>query len=183
MLTCPNPTCRKSVPAGARECPRCRADLSLLVSYVEDLRGGLVQAEALTRAGELGQAVWTYLEVLEVDPDNATARRQVGQVVAAVRQFDRAAPGRRWFHRLQRQARFRQWLSGAGRESADGGWFSTIVWIVLVLAALVIGYVFGLQQTPPEDARAPLPRCDPSEQTLAPLALERQRRILAVFSG
>ena len=42
--------------------------------------------------GELGDAVWKYLEVLEVDPDNAVARRQVGRVATAVRQFDEKAP-------------------------------------------------------------------------------------------
>jgi hypothetical protein len=72
------------------------ADLDLLVDYVSHLQGGLERAENLTRAGELGQAVWAYLEVLEVDPDNVAARRQVGQVATAVRQFDRTAPGRRW---------------------------------------------------------------------------------------
>jgi hypothetical protein len=90
------PQCNKSLPDLARRCPSCMADLDLLVDYVSHLQGGLDRAENLTRAGELGQAVWAYLEVLEVDPDNAAARRQVGQVATAVRQFDRAAPGRRW---------------------------------------------------------------------------------------
>jgi hypothetical protein len=151
MLTCPNPPCRKPIPAGARECPRCRTDLSLLVTYVNDLRGGLERAKELTRAGELGPAVWTYLEVLEVDPENATARRQVGQVAAAVRQFDRAAPGRRWLKRMRRQARFRDWLSADG----DGrGWLGTLLWLLMVLAAFVLGFVLGgqvLRQPPPAD--------------------------------
>ena len=86
--------------------------MSLLVDYVENLQDGLVQAEALTKPGELGEAVWAYLEVLEVDPDNATARRQVGKVATAVRQFDNAAPGRRWLKKLQRQTRFRRWAAG-----------------------------------------------------------------------
>ena len=72
------------------------ADLDLLVDYVSHLEGGLERAHNLTRAGELGQAVWAYLEVLEVDPDNPTARHQISQVATAVRQFDRTAPGRRW---------------------------------------------------------------------------------------
>src|SRR6516165_7093535 len=99
MLTCP--MCKKTLRQLARQCPTCRSDLSLLVDYVEHLDGGLRQAEALTRAGELGEAVWAYLQVLEVDPDNPEARRQVGEVAAAVRQFDRAAPGRRWLKRLR----------------------------------------------------------------------------------
>jgi hypothetical protein len=146
MLTCPNPPCRKPVPPGVRECPRCQTDLSLLVAYVEDLQSGLARAEALTRAGELGEAVWAYLEVLEVDPDNATARRQVGQVAAAVRQFDRAAEGRRWFRRLQRRARFRQWLSG--RTPEETSWLSTAIWLLVMLTAFVLGYVLGSQAAP-----------------------------------
>jgi hypothetical protein len=142
MLTCPNPSCRKPIPPGARECPRCRTDLSLLVAYVEDLHGGLERAEALTRAGELGPAVWAYLEVLEVDPENATARRQVGQVVAAVRQFDRAAPGRRWLQRLDRQARFREWLRG-GDYALLPGWVSALLWLLAVLLAFAVGYLAG----------------------------------------
>jgi hypothetical protein len=155
MLTCPNPPCRKPIPPGARECPRCRTDLSLLVTYVEDLHGGLERAEALTRAGELAQAVWAYLEVLEVDPENATARQQVGQVVAAVRLFDRAAPGRRWLKRLQHQARFRQWLNASGGEGF--GWLGTLLWLLMVLAAFVLGFVLGSrvpQQQPPAESAA-----------------------------
>ena len=61
------------------------------------LHGGLQRAENLVRAGELGQAIWAYLEVLEVDPDNPTALcKQVSQIVTAVRQFDAVTPGRRW---------------------------------------------------------------------------------------
>ena len=59
--------------AGFEMCPRCRADLSLLVEHVEHLQGGLARAEALTQRGELGEAVWAYLEVLEADPNNPTA--------------------------------------------------------------------------------------------------------------
>jgi hypothetical protein len=77
------------------------ADLDLLVDYVSQLKVGLEQADQFTRAGELGKAVWAYLAVLEVDPDNPTARRQVSQVATAVRQFDRTAPGRRWLFQLR----------------------------------------------------------------------------------
>src|ERR1700686_5015309 len=99
MPNCPQ--CTKPLREITRRCPSCQADLDLLVDYVSHLQGGLERAENLTRAGELGQAVWTYLEVLEVDPDNATARHKVRQVVAAVRQFDRSAPGRRWLERMR----------------------------------------------------------------------------------
>src|SRR5215510_11473377 len=94
MLRCPQ--CQKPLAQLARNCPSCKADLDLLVDYVAHLQTGVDRAEKLTRLGELDLAVWAYLEVLEVDPDNAEARRQIGRVVTAVRQFDRGAPGRRW---------------------------------------------------------------------------------------
>jgi hypothetical protein len=98
MLKCPQ--CAKPLRELARRCPSCQADLDLLVDYVSHLQGGLDRAENLVRAGELAPAVWAYLEVLEVDPDNATARRQVSQVASAVRQFDLVTPGRRWVKSL-----------------------------------------------------------------------------------
>ena len=140
MFTCP--MCKKSVAEDVSACPRCRADLSILVDYVGHLQGGLIQAEALTREGDLAGAVWGYLEVLEVDPDNAVARRQVGRVATAVRQFDRVAVGRRWLSRLQRQSRFRRWLS----QQQDGprpGWPVLLAVLFLVLAALGVGYELG----------------------------------------
>jgi hypothetical protein len=118
----------------------------LLVNYVENLQDGLVRADALTKQGELGEAVWAYLEVLEVDPDNATARRQVGQVVTAVRQFDRAAPGRKWFNRIRRETRFRRWAAGVQEAKGDGtGVLQSVLWFVLIFCALVCGYVMGIQ--------------------------------------
>src|SRR5205085_5386333 len=97
------PQCSKPLRELVRRCPSCQADLDLLVDYVSHLQGGLQRAENLTRSGELGQAFWAYLEVLEVDPDNAAAKRQVGQVAAAVRQFDGVAPGRRWLSQIHGQ--------------------------------------------------------------------------------
>jgi hypothetical protein len=138
MLTCP--WCKKTTPARERECASCHADLTLLVDYVENLAGGLVKAEELTRAGQLGEAVWAYLEVLEVDPDNAVARRQVGRVATAVRQFDLAAPSRRWVRQLRRRSRFRRWL--AAWNEGDSSW-SSVLWLLLVLAALALGFVMG----------------------------------------
>jgi hypothetical protein len=164
MLTCPNPTCRKPIATLERECPRCRTDLSLLVDYVDHLQDGLTRAEALTRAGELGDAVWAYLGVLEVDPDNATARRQVGQVVTAVRQFDRAQPGRRWMRRIEREARFRNWL----HSLADGGsCLSTAIWALIIFGTLVLGYVIGATSGPPRE--------QPGEEKSAPIQPEKNR--------
>ncbi len=154
MLTCP--MCKQRLRGLEKECPRCRTDVSLLVDYVENLQEGLVRADALTKQGELGEAVWAYLEVLEVDPDNATARRQVGQVVTAVRQFDRAAPGRRWFNKIRRQTRFRRWAAGLQEAGADGGgWLNGLLWFALILSALVCGYVIGVQGARAPEATAP----------------------------
>ena len=63
------PQCKKPLRELVRRCPSCQADLDLLVDYVSHLNGGLERAENLTRAGELGQAFWAYMEILEVDPD------------------------------------------------------------------------------------------------------------------
>jgi hypothetical protein len=164
MLTCPNPTCRKTIAALERECPRCRADLSLLVDYVDHLQDGLTRADTLTRSGELGEAVWAYLGVLEVDPDNATARRQVGQVVTAVRQFDRSQPGRRWMRRVEREARFRDWLHGL---AYGGGCLSTGIWVLIVFGALLLGYVMGATSGPPRE--------QPGEEKAAPIKPEKNR--------
>jgi hypothetical protein len=161
MLTCP--MCKKVLPGLERRCRTCQTDVSLLVDYVQGLDDGLARAEALTRQGELAEAVWAYLQVLEVDPDNATARRQVGQVAAAVRQFDRSAPGRRWRRRLERQASFRRALASWERGEGLPGWLLVVLGAVLVCAALAVGYGFGYSQgarqgqadTAPAPATAP----------------------------
>ena len=93
MAACPQ--CSKPLRELARRCPSCQADLDLLVDFVSHLQGGIQRAENLTRAGELGDAVWAYLEVLETEPDNAPARRQIARVATAVRQFDLSTPARR----------------------------------------------------------------------------------------
>ena len=141
MLTCP--MCKKNLPAMDKKCTNCKTDVSLLVDYVENLRDGLQRAQALTKQGELGDAVWEYLEVLEVDPDNATARRQVGKVATAVRQFDQTAPGRRWQKKLKRQTAFRRFLANHWNGDGDGGWLGNIFWPVVVVAAMVVGYFIG----------------------------------------
>jgi hypothetical protein len=144
MLTCP--LCKKSLTDGSRECPRCRADLSILVDYVGQLRDGLARAQEQTRKGELGEAIWAYLEVLEVDPDNAEARRQVSRVTTAVRQFDRLASGRRWLKRLERQARFRRWLASWQEVEKVNLWQAVLSLLVIGLLALFLGYQLGWHQ-------------------------------------
>lgn len=154
MLTCP--MCKQRLRGLEKECSRCKTDVSLLVHYVENLQDGLVRADALTKQGELGEAVWAYLEVLEVDPDNATARRQVGQVVTAVRQFDMAAPGRRWFNRIRRETRFRRFAANIKPTDADAvSMLNGMLWFTLVLSALVLGYLMGSQGNKPEGTAPP----------------------------
>ncbi len=136
MLKCP--MCKKVLRGIEKECPFCRCDVSLLADYVQHLRDGLIQAEAYTRKGELGEAVWSYLSVLEIDPDNNTARRQIGKVVTAVRQFDLMPPARR----LLRRMRFRRWM-GMISEDGEGSWRSQITWFVLLVLALVLGFFIG----------------------------------------
>jgi hypothetical protein len=141
MLTCP--MCKKTIPKDRKECLNCRTDVSLLVDYVDNLQSGLQRAEALTRKGDLGPAVWAYLEVLEVDPDNATARRQVGQVATAVRQFDETSY-RRWKKLMHRESRFRGWLNTLDAEGGGGNsWWVGLLWFVIPLAALLLGYYLG----------------------------------------
>lgn len=154
MLTCP--MCKKTVrPISGRECPTCRTDLSLLVDYVDHVEEGLARADALTREGELGEAVWAYLAVLETDPDNPTARRQVGQVAAAVRQFDRIAVGRRMMDRLRRRARFRQWAEGWTDEGRGSMGAVLVVAALAVVAAFIFGVLLGLQSVPPTPSPTP----------------------------
>src|SRR6266702_2876121 len=149
MLTCP--MCKKSLRRMTRECPGCRADLSLLVDYAGALHEGLARAELLTRSGELGEAVWSYLEVLEIDPDSPIAHRQVGQVVAAVRQFDKHAPGRRWARQVRRKT--------LGWSDID--WLGVSVCLILALAALLVGFWLG-QRSAKGESSDPASRIDDS---------------------
>jgi hypothetical protein len=153
MITCP--MCKKKLRGLEKECGNCRTDVSLLVSYVEQLRSGLARAGALTRAGELGEAVWAYLSVLEVDPDNSEARKQVGQVVTAVRQFDQTAPARRWNRQIQKETRFRRWFARANEEGDLARWLAGCLWFLLVLGAVLLGYVVGLQSAAKQGEQHP----------------------------
>jgi hypothetical protein len=143
------PQCSKKLVDLSPRCPTCQADLGLLLDYVSHMQGGLERAENLTRAGELGQAVWTYLEVLEVDPDNATARRQVGQVATAVRQFDMTAPGRRWA----------QGLDPFPKKNGLFAWLKTAVLSLVLVLVFGIGYFMGSYEVdasdPSKDPPAP----------------------------
>src|ERR1019366_487704 len=126
------PQCTKPLRDFTRRCPSCQADLDLLVDYVSHLQGGLERAENLVKAGELGQAIWAYLEVLEVDPDNPQARKQSGLSVTAVRQFDPIMPGRRWANGLPPLV-----------PSTARPWWHWAILGGAVVLALAIGVVIG----------------------------------------
>ncbi len=130
------PQCNKPLRELVRRCPSCQADLDLLVDFVSHLQGGVERARELTRAGELGQAVWAYLEVLEVDPDNNDAKKQIAQVATAVRQFDVAAPGRAWL---------KESPDGATAKKPRLGNWRTLVLALLICAAVafIIGFMLG----------------------------------------
>lgn len=144
------PQCTKPLRELTRRCPTCQADLDLLVDYVSHLSGGLDRAENLTRAGELGQAFWAYMDVLEVDPDNAPAKKQVSQVVTAVRQFDSVNQGRRWL------AEVRHGPPSKSPFAALPSWAWASIAAGLVVLAFVIGYALGFYaptETPSDDGR------------------------------
>jgi hypothetical protein len=144
MLTCP--MCKKTLSEDTRQCPRCSTDLSLLTDYVGHLQNGVSRADALTRQGELGEAVWAYLEVLEVDPDNAAARRQVGRVATAVREFDRAIPSRRWLKRIAREARFRHWLN-IRLGLAIIPWTYWVIFLAALALFFALGFYLGFRSS------------------------------------
>jgi hypothetical protein len=142
MAACPQ--CSKPLRELARRCPSCQADLDLLVDFVSHLQGGIQRAENLTRAGELGDAVWAYLEVLETEPDNAPARRQVARVVTAVRQFDMSTPARR--------------IASGIPLPDDRPWYMRLPLgpISLTLAGLFVGMMLGVGMTRPPAPPRPL---------------------------
>jgi len=152
MPSCPQ--CSKPLAELTRQCPTCRADLDLLVEYVNGLQGSLDRAEQLTRAGELAQAAWAYLEVLEVDPDNPTARRQIGQIATVVRLFDRTVPGRRWANGLPPDDEPGRLLT----------WLKRSVAVLTLLLAFTLGFLvasaMGNPEPSPEGRKLEVPRKD-----------------------
>jgi hypothetical protein len=148
MPVCPQ--CTKPLAELTKRCPSCMADLDLLVEYVNQLEEGLKRAEMFTRAGELDEAVWAYLAVLEVDPDNAAARRQVGRVATAVRQFDRTAPGRRWLSHVRGE-------DGEDTASRLARWMRNAFIVLVVLLAFLLGYGWGSHSGDATPGKSPGP--------------------------
>lgn len=157
MPNCPQ--CAKPLREITRRCPSCQADLDLLVDYVSHLEGGLERAQNLVKAGELGQAIWAYLEVLEVDPDNPVARKQIGMVVTSVRQFDTVMPGRRWANNLP----------PLPQESRP--WWH---WAMIVAGCVLFGFGIGfaIAKLPPPDFSPsednPIPKVRPDDKQMGP---------------
>jgi len=116
--------CKKQLEPAATPCPRCRTDLTLLVEFMHHLDEHLQKAEAALKAGELGDAVWEYLNVLETDPEHPVARRQVTKVATAVRQFDEA----------KRTGRNTAFVAGAAAVLAA---------VLLIAGAFAAGYYLG----------------------------------------
>jgi hypothetical protein len=121
-LNCP--MCKKALEARANPCPRCHTDLTLLVDFMSNLDEHLTKADDALKRGELGEAVWAYLNVLETDPDHDVARRQVSKVATAVRQFDEA----------KRSGRNGLLMFGAGLALAA---------LLLLGGTFYLGYQFG----------------------------------------
>ena len=156
MLTCPNPVCKKSLKTLNKQCPHCRTDLTLLIDYIGNLQEGLDKAEALAHAGELGEAVWAYLEVLETDPDNGPARTQIGRVVTAVRTFDLSTPARRVAIGLPAHEAKGFWKNLPSTERLLGG-------AVVLLLGFILGMMVGMvlpKPAPGEPEPTPLKKND-----------------------
>jgi hypothetical protein len=134
MPACPQ--CNKPLRELSRRCPSCQADLDLLVDYVSHLSGGIQRADDLVRAGELGEGVWAYLEVLETEPDNAAARKQIGRVVAAIRRFDLSTPARRVAIGLPPHEPQGFWQSLPSNSTLLGG-------LAIFFAGMILGLLIG----------------------------------------
>ena len=148
MPACPQ--CNKPLRELVRRCPTCQADLDLLVDYVSHLSGGLERADNLAKAGEFGEAIWAYLEVLETDPDNGPARKQMGRVVTAVRKFDLSTPARRVAIGLPAHEPRGAWKWLPRNEVVLGA-------AVMFLAGVIVGLVVGFVVPRPSGASAPEP--------------------------
>ena len=124
MPACPQ--CNREYNVLAKECPSCKADLTLLVDHTKQLELGLEKADEWTRTGELGRATWAYLAVLEVDPNNPKARKQISRIATAVRQFDTSTSKQRW--------------AFLGKPTGN----SVLTWILLILLILLVPGAWGM---------------------------------------
>lgn len=80
--------------------------------------------------------------------DNEVARRQVGRVTTAVREFDRAAPSRRWLKRLGQEARFRHWVYTRLRLRLSDSWIFWLMVAGVLILFFALGFFVGLVARP-----------------------------------
>jgi hypothetical protein len=103
--------------------------------------------------------------VLEVDPDNALARRQVGQVATAVRQFDRTAPGRRWLGGMRGGlfADNNRWMLAARVLFC-----TALVFIIAFSIGYVVGGSSAVEDVPQKDSPAAMEKSTEPSNRLGP---------------
>jgi hypothetical protein len=97
--------------------------------------------------------------VLEVDPDNASARKQVSQVATAVRQFDHLTPGRRWANNLP------------PLPPAKAAWPVWLRWTLIstaVVLAFSAGFLLGRFPEWSSNGETPTPDIQKQDNALGP---------------
>jgi hypothetical protein len=82
-MTCP--LCQKEIDQPAAECPRCRADVSLLVEHAAEVKAACERTDSHPRAAEVAAAIRTHLERLSVDPADDEAYAALEPVIASLR--------------------------------------------------------------------------------------------------
>lgn len=82
-MTCP--LCQKDIDPPATECPRCRADVSLLVEHAAELIQIREQALGQPTASEVASAIQTYLERLTTNAADDEAYVALAPVLTALR--------------------------------------------------------------------------------------------------
>jgi hypothetical protein len=144
MITCPQ--CKKTVAVPIQRCGSCQTDLTLLSGFVHGLAGTVDKAEALLRAGELAAAVREYLAILEVDPENAVARKRVAELAAIVRHFDRPPRKRqrRWKRKSPAISAPIAQESPPGPPPISKSRFPAMAIVLVGLASLVMGLAIGV---------------------------------------
>ncbi len=81
-MTCP--LCQKEIDPPAAECPRCRADVSLLADHLTTVRDQVSDA-AHPKAAEVATALSNFLELAAYDPNHAEARIALSPLMGARR--------------------------------------------------------------------------------------------------
>lgn len=82
-MTCP--LCQKEIDPPAAACPRCRADVSLLVEHAAEVNSMREQSLSQPKAAEIASAIQTYLERLATNPADDEAYVALTPVLTALR--------------------------------------------------------------------------------------------------